>query len=77
MGLGATGAVRGSGIYTDDSSIGAAAVHAGILKLGESGWVKVTLLPGQPNYEGSDQNGIKSNPSGKTAGAFQVDRGSK
>ncbi|HEX5069419.1 MAG TPA: LCCL domain-containing protein [Vicinamibacterales bacterium] len=75
--VGVTGSVRGAGVYTDDSSLGAAAVHAGILKLGESGWVKVTLLPGQQGYTGSDQNGIKSLPSGKTPGAFQLDKGSK
>ena len=75
--VGATGVVRGAGVYTDDSSIGAAAVHAGVLRMGESGWVRVTVLPGQQSYNGTDQNGIKSLPSGKTPGAFQIDRGSK
>src|SRR5689334_559273 len=37
-----TGIVWGSGPYTDDSSLATASVHAGALKAGEVGVVKVT-----------------------------------
>jgi len=36
----------GTGIYSDDSDLGVAAVHAGILKVGETKTVKITILPG-------------------------------
>jgi hypothetical protein len=54
------GAVWGSGIYTDDSTLAAAAVHAGILRNGQKGVVKVTMLAGQAAYQGSVQNGVTS-----------------
>jgi hypothetical protein len=40
--------------------IAAAAVHSGALRLGESGYVRVTVLSGQQSYQGSEQNGVKS-----------------
>src|SRR6185369_1403563 len=43
----ANGSVWGSGVYTDDSTLATAAVHAGVLKVGEKGAVKVTILAGQ------------------------------
>jgi hypothetical protein len=52
-------------------------VHAGILRIGEKGWVRVTILPGMDSYNGSDQNGIKSTNASAWGGTFQVSRGSK
>jgi hypothetical protein len=37
-----------------------AAVHAGVLRNQQAGIVKVTLLPGQENYQGTDRNGVVS-----------------
>jgi len=54
------GAVYGTGVYTDDSSLATAAVHAGVLKKGEKGVVRVTILPGRASYTGSGRNGINS-----------------
>ena len=48
------GPVWGSGIYTDDSSLATAAVHAGLLRVGQRGQVTVMLLPGRDSYAGSD-----------------------
>jgi LCCL domain len=73
----ASGAVWGSGAYTDDSSIAAAAVHAGLLKPGELGFVRVTVEPGRDSYEGSERNGIKTNPYGKFDGTFRLGRVSR
>lgn len=50
----------GTTIYSDDSDIGYAAVHAGILKVGETKTVKITVLPGQSSYVGSFKNGLES-----------------
>jgi hypothetical protein len=74
--VGASGPVRGSDVYTDDSSIGAAAVHAGVLLAGERGYVRVTVLPGQHNYAGSLQNGVRSADAGEWGGSFSIARGS-
>jgi len=65
-----TGSVWGSGVYTDDSSLAAAAVHAGVLRAGESRPVEVTILPGQQSYAGSNQNGVQSSNYGTWQGSF-------
>jgi beta-lactamase regulating signal transducer with metallopeptidase domain len=60
--VGATsGYLWGTDLYTDDSAIATAAVHAGVLQAGESGIVKVSMLPGQATYQGSARHGIQSN----------------
>ncbi len=69
------GSVWGTDIYTDDSSIAAAAVHAGILKDGEKGVVKITRLPGQDSYAGSTRNGVASESYGAWPGSFRLERG--
>jgi hypothetical protein len=68
------GTVWGSGIYTDDSSIPAAAVHAGLLAPGEHGTLRVTVREGLSSYKGSTQNGVTSKPYGKWEGSFTVER---
>jgi hypothetical protein len=73
----AAGPVYGTGAYTDDSSIAAAAVHAGLLKPGELGFVRVTTEAGRESYAGSERNGIKSAPFGKWDGSFRLERVAK
>jgi hypothetical protein len=73
----ASGQLWGTGVYTDDSSIGAAAVHAGLLKPGEIGFLRVTMLPGRETYAASDRNGVKSQPFGAYQGSFRLERVSK
>ncbi|HKW00546.1 MAG TPA: LCCL domain-containing protein [Vicinamibacterales bacterium] len=70
----ASGSVWGSGTYTDDSSIAAAAVHAGLLKPGETGMIRVTTAAGQAAYVASEQNGIKSQAYGPFEGSFRLER---
>jgi hypothetical protein len=50
--------VFGDGVYTSDSNIGMAAVHSGLLKDGEFGFVQVEMLPGQSRYPASTRNGV-------------------
>src|SRR5205807_2155099 len=45
-----SGSIWGSDVYTDDSNLATAAVHAGIIPVGQQGVVKVTVLPGQESY---------------------------
>jgi hypothetical protein len=67
------GTVWGTDTYTDDSTIATAAVHAGILKVGQKAVVKVTILPGQPAYAGSVRNGVASEDWNNHEGSFKVE----
>lgn len=66
------GSVWGTDIYTDDSLLAAVAVHAGVLKIGETGVVQVRILPGQDSYEGSTRHGIQSNAFSRWAGSYEL-----
>lgn len=60
----------GTDIYTDDSSICTAAVHAGVISQA-SGVVTIEIRPGQDAYVGSTRNGIKSSDfTTKWSGSF-------
>jgi hypothetical protein len=67
-----SGAIWGSGVYTDDSPLAVAAVHAGVLGTGEQRVVSVTILPGQTSYESNSQNGIVSNAYGDWLGSYRI-----
>ena len=70
-----SGTVWGSGsIYTDDSQLATAAVHAGVLKDGEAGVVRVTVLPGYDHYDGATSNGVTSQSYAQWQGSYRVDR---
>ncbi|MBS0657928.1 MAG: hypothetical protein JSR82_06745 [Verrucomicrobia bacterium] len=69
----ATGSVWGTDLYTADSRLAAAAVHAGVLKPGERGVVKVTLEPGQASYAGTARNGVTSSAWGAYAVSYRVE----
>ncbi len=65
-----SGSVWGSGPYTDDSSLAAAAVHAGILAAGQSGTVTVQLTGPQASFAGSAMNGVNSSNYGSWGGSY-------
>ncbi len=68
---GAGGSVWGSGPYTSDSSICAAARHAGAI--GEAGGpVTAVAAPGAASYAGSIQNGITSRDWGSYPTSFEI-----
>jgi len=52
------GAVWGSDVYTLDSTLASAAVHAGVLKAGQTGTVRVEIVESPPNFTGSTKNGV-------------------
>lgn len=54
------GVVYGDGVYTVDSSVCVAAVHAGVVSPVKGGNVKVEVVPSQPGYTGSEKNGIST-----------------
>lgn len=67
----AEGRVWGAGIYTDDSSVARAAVHAGVLQVGQTGVVEVMILPGQSAYEASTLNGVETTGYGDWGGSYR------
>jgi len=54
------GGLWGDGVYTCDSTLATAAVHAGVLKNGQAGAVAVVALPGQSQYPSTTRNGVTS-----------------
>jgi len=70
----AQGALWGTDVYTSDSTIAMAAVHAGVVKVGETGIVKVTMVVPPPNYQGSTRNGVTSSEYGQWDGAYMVEK---
>ena len=67
------GSIWGSDTYTDDTELGTAAVHAGLLKPGQTGVVKVTVLPGLSGYSASQRNGIAATAYGEWNGSYRVE----
>lgn len=55
----ASGSVWGSDLYTDDSAVCRAAVHAGVIPA-RGGAVWVFERPGQDGYPAADRNGVSS-----------------
>jgi hypothetical protein len=78
----ALGSIWGSDIYTDDSSICTAAVHAGLISREAGGTVTIEIRPGQQSYRrearvsisGSGET-ITSNEYGPWSGSFTFVRG--
>ena len=68
-----SGSLWGTEVYTADSSIAKAVVHMGILKPGEKGIIKVTLVESPPQHEGSDKNGVTSNAWSSYAFSYTVE----
>lgn len=67
----ATFSVWGSDVYTSDSSVCAAAVHAGKITPAEGGTVTIVIVAGEPKYEGSARNGVETRPWRATDFAFR------
>jgi LCCL domain len=68
------GPVWGTDTYTGDSMLAPAAVHAGVVKDGESAIIKVTVLRPPTSYQGSVRNGVTSNDFGRYGSAYKVER---
>ena len=62
--------VWGNGMYTDDSNICAAAVHAGVITKAGGGAVSYTIKPGRDAYHGSTENGVNTRSWGSWEGSF-------
>jgi len=65
-----TGNVWGTDVYTNDSGICAAALHAGVVTPA-GGAVSVLRMPGRDRYQGSSRNGITTADYGSWGGSIQ------
>jgi hypothetical protein len=63
--------IWGTDIYTDDSSIGTAAVHKGLITFGAGGTVTIRILPGEDSCRGTLHNGVTSQDYGNWDGSFE------
>ena len=69
---GTAAAVWGSDIYTADSSVCTAAVHAGKITLADGGEVTIEMRPGRSIYGSTTRNGITSSTYGQYPNSFVV-----
>ena len=74
MMIGVGGTVWGTDVYTTDSPLALAAVHAGVVPMGQSAVVKVTIVPSPNNFVGSTRNGITTEPFGQYPAAYTISR---
>jgi hypothetical protein len=66
------GAVWGTDVYTDDSIICRAAVHAGVIGSG-GGSVRIRAQPGMQSYAGTLRNGVESTRYDSWHGSFRFE----
>ncbi len=69
-----SGSTWGTDIYSDDSRICRAAVHAGAIGL-DGGIVAFETLPGQSGYQASTRNGVASGSWGRWQGSLRFTGG--
>jgi hypothetical protein len=67
--------VWGSGVYSDDSSVCTAGVHAGAISFAQGGNVVIEMRPGQDSYGESSRNGVNTMSYGAWTGSYTVVNG--
>ena len=68
------GSIWGTDVYTLDSNLAVAAVHAGALAVGETGAVKVTIVDSPAEHVGSHRHGITTGSWPRYRISFRVER---
>jgi len=66
------GQLWGTDIYSGDSTIGAAAVHAGLLKAGETDLFRITVVTPPEKFPGTVRNGVTSTEYGRYQYAWKL-----
>ena len=66
------GSVWGTDVYTTDSTLATVVVHAGLLQPGQTGIVKVSIVPSPNLFVGSTRNGVASSGYQQYPAAYQV-----
>ena len=67
---GSSNTVWGDEIYTDDSSVCTAAVHAGLISFEDGGDVELSILGGLESYAASERNGVSTHSWPSWGGSF-------
>jgi hypothetical protein len=68
------GSVWGSDVYTGDSDLATAAVHAGAVAIGQTAVLEVQIQPSQPQYVSTTRNGVTSSGWGSYPFSYTVKR---
>lgn len=66
------GQIWGTDTYTRDSVIGVAAVHAGLVKPGETTVLRLRVVPALKSYQGSTRNGVTTSDYGDYPEAWTI-----
>jgi hypothetical protein len=69
---GSPGPIWGDVLYTDDSSVCGAGIHAGVLSAADGGTVTIVIRPARGFYIGVTRNGVTSESWGAWGGSFEV-----
>jgi hypothetical protein len=64
--------VWGTDVYSDDSSVCTAAVHAGRITFDQGGVVSVRLRGSESSFTGTTRNGVTTFPYGAWSGSFEM-----
>lgn len=65
------GPLWGTDVYTGDSTLAAAAVHAGVLKAGQTAIVRVVVVEPPERFEGTARHGVTSHDFERYGTAFR------
>ena len=65
------GSVWGTDVYTSDSSVCEAAVHAGVIRRADGGVVRFEQLGPQTSFAGTERNGVATSSYGPWSGSFR------
>jgi Ca2+-binding EF-hand superfamily protein len=68
------GGVWGSGPYTCDSSLATAAVHAGVLKVGQTATIKVRIVASPQSFTGTTAHGVTTQGFGPFPAAYTISK---
>lgn len=66
------GPIWGTDIYAANSALATTAVHAGLVKPGQTEFIKVTVVPPLTQYHGSERNGVTSSNFGRFGKAYRL-----
>jgi LCCL domain len=66
------GSIWGTDMYTLDTQLATAAVHAGVVKAGETGLVRIQILGPQAAFVGSARHGVTSSDYAGYPGAYRI-----
>lgn len=66
------GPLWGTDVYTGDSSLAVAAVHAGLVKIGESAVIRVVSVMPPQAFSGCVRHGVTSHDFGRYGSAYKL-----